>query len=167
MKTTEITPAQEIQLNALASFLNCSPDELTPDYEYYGTDVMVFERGDEQYICVNEEDREIAVAANIEQSLWAFKASFILDFIGADATDNTIKAFEKMQSELCEDANDLIKAMVRWDNEQDDFITSAIDADEYGHFLAQYDGVENEHEFVFKDEDGTPDTTTFFIYRIN
>jgi hypothetical protein len=60
-----------------------------------------------------------------------------------------------MQSELCEDANELVKAVIR---DIDHFVKDAILSDGRGHFLSGYDGEENEIEHK---------KVMFYIYRTN
>jgi hypothetical protein len=57
-----------------------------------------------------------------------------------------------MQAELCEDANEIVRAMIG--ERMDDFVSQAIGADERGHFLSSYDGEENQQG-------------EFYIYRNN
>lgn len=45
-----------------------------------------------------------------------------------------------MQAELCEDANEIVKAMIG--NNISLFLENAIKADGRGHFLSRYDGEE-------------------------
>ena len=56
-----------------------------------------------------------------------------------------------MQQELCEDANEIVKAIITDINE---FIEDAISSDGRGHFLNGYDGTEEE-------------LNGFYIYRTN
>jgi hypothetical protein len=56
-----------------------------------------------------------------------------------------------MQSELCESANAIVKAII---SDIDEFIQDAIDSDGRGHFINSYDGEENEHG-------------EYYIYRTN
>jgi hypothetical protein len=60
-----------------------------------------------------------------------------------------------MQAELCEDANELVKAVIR---DIDHFVKDAILSDGRGHFLSSYDGEENEIEHK---------KVMFYIYRTN
>ena len=81
-----------------------------------------------------------------------FNTDFILDHSNlSEWNERTEKAFRKMQSELCEDANEIVKAII---TNMDEFVSDAISADGRGHFLAGYDGEENEQD-------------EFYIYRTN
>jgi len=70
--------------------------------------------------------------------------------------DATVKAFQQMQESLCENANELVSAIIE---DIDEFIEDAISSDGRAHFLSTYDDEENETE----DDNGE----TFYIYRLN
>jgi hypothetical protein len=70
--------------------------------------------------------------------------------------DETLKAFQKMQESLCEDANELVLAII---DDIDKFIEDAVESDGRGNFLSTYDGKENEVE-----NDGGE---TLYVYRLN
>jgi hypothetical protein len=110
-----------------------------------------------EYFVGNDEESDNKAAEYIKDSLWAFNADFILDHSKLENyNDRTVDAFRKMQESLCEDANELVLAIVE---DIDDFVQDAINTDGRSHFIATYDDEENEIE----DEDGE----TFYIYRLN
>ena len=88
----------------------------------------------------------------IEQSVWAFNASFL-----AGQTGLPESAFEGL-SKQCEEGNEPIMQMIQATCGIDSFVEAAISADGRGHFLARYDSEEREFN---------NGRMTFYIYRIN
>ena len=133
------------KINALVRFLNCEEDDLAQNGN-------TFEYGNQEYLVLTDEEANDATKDYILDSLWAFNSDFILNHSSLDNwSARTEKAISKMQESLCEDANEIVKALIA---DMDEFISDAIDADGRGHFLAGYDGEENEED-------------EFYIYRIN
>ena len=134
------------KVKALANFLGVSEKEAQKLIK------------DEDYLVLTEEEADKKAEEEIRQSLWAFRAEFIIDFLNSqeEISDwqyrQTIKAIEKMQEELAEGANEIVYVLIC--NNYKDFVESAISADGRGHFISRYDGDENE-------QDG------YFIYRQN
>ena len=118
----------------------------------------VFEYLNEEYLVLTDEEADQMAKEYILESLWAFNASFLTDYMPslAHVPSREIEEFEmrlkNMQEEMCESCNSIIKGLIGQDI--DKFITDAIACDGRGHFLATYDGDENECE-------------GYFIYRIN
>ncbi len=83
--------------------------------------------------------------------MWAFNAEFIASHCKTNLDTKAVDALRGMQSELCEDANPLVEALIE---DLDHFIKDAIAADGRGHFLAGYDFEENEQD-------------EYYIYRVN
>lgn len=132
---------------ALANFLGCEVEDIN---EGYGKNSL--EYCNSEYLVLTEEEADEKAAAYVKDSLWSFNADFIFRHSNIKyPSEAAVKAFQKMQYELCESANELVEALI---NDIDSFIEAAIDADGRGHFISWYDGDENE-------EDG------FLIYRIN
>jgi hypothetical protein len=98
----------------------------------------------------DDEQAGEALYEYIEQSVWAFRASFIARECNLPEAEGMIEAAQ----EKCEDANDGILAMIKGTCGLKSFVDSAESADGRGHFLSLYDSNENE-------VDG------FFIYRLN
>ena len=111
-------------------------------------------QGHEFLVCDDKHADEVC-KEHILESLWAFKASFIADHARHKLTPAAVKAIEKMQEELAEDANEIVRALIR---DEDAFIKHAVEADGRGHFLNPYDGEERELSFKRK---------TLFVYRLN
>lgn len=109
-----------------------------------------------EFSVMTEEEREEKVKEHIRESLWAFNSWFILNHTKESINNNRVeKALKKMQEELCEDANELVYALIE---DFDSFVEDAVNADGYGHFLSPYDGEENEL---------VVDGKTYYIYRTN
>ncbi len=137
---------------ALMKFLDCTGDEISDE----GDNMFSFHS--EEYLVLTHEEAFVMTKESIRQSLWAFNTSFLLDYMptlepileyGSIEISNAI---QKMQENLCESANEIIFGLVN--NRFNDLVEDAIDADGIGHFLAGYDGEENEEG-------------EYFIYRIN
>ena len=110
-----------------------------------------------EYLVCTEKEADEKAAEDIKNSLWAFNANFILDHSKLNGyNDATVKAFQQMQESLCENANELVSAIIE---DIDEFIEDAISSDGRAHFLSTYDDEENETE----DDNGE----TFYIYRLN
>ena len=94
---------------------------------------------DTKYIILTEEEANELAKENILDSLWAFKADFIIDHTALPriATD--------MLKEYClkhsNDANETIRELIL---DEDKFVEDAMDADGRGHFMNSYDGEEHE-----------------------
>lgn len=81
---------------------------------------------------------EAAAVLYCRDSLWAFSAQFIGDFLAL--SESQIKAIGKMQGELCEDAGEIVKLLIG--KRIREFVKEAIAADGRGHYLSQWDGRE-------------------------
>jgi len=122
---------------ALANFLGCEVEDIT---DGYGENE--FEYGNKEYLVLDEDEADEKAAEYIKDSLWAFNADFIFRHSAIKyPSEAAVKAFTKMQSELCESANELVEAMIV---NMERFIEDAIGADGRGHFISWYDGEENE-----------------------
>jgi hypothetical protein len=130
-------------------------EELEGEITETGQDT--FEVFGREYVVLTDEEADEKVREDIMDSLWAFNARFILDHSKLKAYNyETLKAFQKMLESLCEDANELVLAII---DDIDEFIEDAVESDGRGNFLSTYDGEENEVE----NDDGE----TFYIYRLN
>ena len=139
--------AVEDKINALAKAIECK----TTDIERSQYDDYLFEVDGDEYLVLSDSEADTRCENQINYSLWAFNAEFIASHTRTRLEDKQIDAIRKMQSELCEDANEIVRALIY---DVDYFIKDAINADGRGHFLAQYDFEEIE-------QDG------FYIYRTN
>lgn len=146
MKTENTTEKQ----NALARHLDCDPESLIlENHDHCGLEV--YSSGSQEYAIGTDDEANKAARENIEQSIWAFNASFILSACGLPMElEDGLKAWQEKECEGCND--DLLRMVNRLAG--DSFFESAISADGRGHFMSSYDGEENE-------EGG------FYIYRIN
>lgn len=127
---------------ALAEYLNVDIDRVKQDINGNVVFVEVFEYGRTQqaeYLVINNRQADRMCAEEIENLLWAFNAEFIAKHTKNGLSTKAIDSLKKMQSELCEDANDIMQALIV---NISVFIQDAIDADGRGHFLSGYDGEE-------------------------
>ena len=108
-------------------------------------------RGAEWSVKTSEEADD-AVKDYIRESVWAFRADFIVDH--TKLPRSAVEIIESFQ-EKCEGANEAILALIE---DFDKFCEDAIQADGRGHFLSSYDGEENEEDI---------NGTTYYIYREN
>jgi hypothetical protein len=140
---------QRAKKEALALYLKIDKDDLSESK--YDNDS--FSYGNTEYLVLTGKEMDQRTEEYIMDSLWAFN----IDFIGSHSNlnESALKALNKMQSELCEDANELVKAVIR---DIDHFVKDAILSDGRGHFLSGYDGEENEIEHK---------KVMFYIYRTN
>jgi hypothetical protein len=140
-----LTVSEPTKESALANWLGCEEDELTPSkWDHYGLDV--FSYGGNDYAVGTDEEADKAVAENIEQLAWAFNANFL-----ANKTNLPQEVFEAMQDK-CESANDAVLACIKQTCGLEDFVADAVSADGRGHFLSGYDGEEVEEQgfFIYK-----------------
>ena len=146
---------QELKARALADFLEISTEdlEIPEDTEL---PFVVLDTGVEYRVLTDEQADEVA-KEEIEYSLWAFNSDFIIrhcknyDDMDCDEFNSAVESLRYAQKNCCENANGLVRALI--DN-MDEFVEDAIDADGRGHFIAYYDGVENEQN-------------GFYIYRMS
>ena len=111
---------------------------------------------DREYLVCTDDQATAEAAADVAESLWACRSEFLRNYVQALRDDRARAAFDKMREVLCEDANELVRALVG--DQLDELVRDAIDADGRGHFLAIYDG--NEREAIH-------DGQTFYAYRRN
>jgi hypothetical protein len=107
-------------------------------HDYFGMSVYESDGGREYAVGTSAQATK-AAAAYILDSLWAFNTNFIARF--ADLDDRGAAGVRKMQQDMSEDANPIIRKLVGEKN-LTRFVREAIAADGRGHFLAGYDGKE-------------------------
>ena len=129
----------------LADFLGVNVEDVCQT----GTDY--FEAEGKEYYVLTDDEANTYAEEYIRESLWAFRAEFIAQYTKVTLSDRAIAAIKKMQETLCEDANELIYALIE---DFDAFVKDAIRADGRGHFISQYDGEEYEQG-------------DYYIYRVN
>lgn len=124
---------------ALAEELDIDPGELVEEnHDYYG--LKVLSEGRREYAIGTDEEADEAVKEAVKESLWAFRASFILS--ECDLPSELEEGIQALQEKRCESCNDTILALVEKTCGLDSFTESAVSADGRGHFLASYDGDE-------------------------
>ena len=136
------------KIEALAKYLGAEIEDIKVSSMY---NRQCFEYDINEYLVLTDKEADEACKENILELLWAFNADFIASYTKNGLTNKAIIALKKMQQELCENANDIVAALIE---EMDAFVQDAMNVDGRGHFLAQYDSEENvEGEF--------------FIYQVN
>lgn len=93
----------------------------------------------------SDEVADEATKAYISETVWAFRSGFLLDYLPKGMSERAISI---LQEEMCESANDILKAMVECAGKWDEFVQDAISADGRGHFLSSYDGEEQDSDDV-------------------
>lgn len=132
------------KIKALADFLGESVDNLRDNGN------NCYQVGDGTgYLVLTDGEADEEAQEDIEISLWAFNAEFILDCCGLDSDPNVAHSLRKMQEDACEGCNDFIRALVDGTCGIDKFVETAILEDGRGHFLSTYDGEENEQDGYF------------------
>ena len=131
---------------ALAEFLDVEENEVKENSR--GT----YETGNgNEYMVLTDDEADEEAYKEIEDSLWAFNAEFIIEMCGLNSG---VESLRTMQKNSCEDCNDFIEAMIEGTCGMECFVESAIESDGRGHFISYYDGEENEQG-------------EYFIYRVN
>lgn len=139
-------------MSKMLAFMNYLKGEgLTKEEIKEGYDSCIFLIQGE-YMVLNEQERNKKVKEYIQETLWAFRPSFL-----AKETGLPEKVFHPL-TDLCEGGNEAILALIEKTCGLDAFVYSAIKADGYGNFLSPYDG--KEKRVSVKGEN-------YFIYRIN
>ena len=145
----------EMRIKALSAYLEIDAENITTVRDESHEFGVI--HGD--YLVLTDEEADALVKERILEDVWAFKTEFLLPRLRINITNHNhgrlLKAFRKLQEELCEDANDVLRPMLK-DEEQ--FVREAVSADGRGHFLSGYDGEEN---------DSSADGVSFYIFRTN
>jgi len=106
----------------------------------------------EEFLVVNEDERDEEVTEYIKESLWTFNPSFLAGQTGIDEA-----VFEALQPQ-CEGANEAILSIVEREPGLEEFVQTAVGCDGYGHFLNNWNG--GEIELQYRGE-------WWYVYRIN
>lgn len=119
--------------------------------DHYGLPIYESPDGHEYAVGTQAEAHE-AAKQNAKESLWAFRASYIIGFLPIDgrAAEVAEKGIETMQEKLSEDAQPIIELLLG--DKLDRFLDRAVRDDGAGHFLNGYDG----EEYDSDDIDGLP-----------
>ena len=96
--------------------------------------------GSREILVCSDHSANVKAKAYIRDSLWAFRSSFILDQSRVKSSPEVVQALEKVQTELCESANEFVFALLKSFR---NFCQKAVEADGRGHFLSCYDGEEH------------------------
>lgn len=150
METTETTETFDSRVQALAKHLGCDPLEVHE--ADYGDNTFRIGRHTD-YLVLTDEEADEATESYIREHLWTFDIDFIATHFKVDLNDAAREAMRELAGRLCEGANPIFEALVE---DFDTLASCAIGIDGRGHFLAQYDGNENEVKV---------DGTTYYIYR--
>lgn len=85
----------------------------------------------------------------IREDLWAFNPEFLVNYIHAYEEMDTrrgreafVKHLGEMLGDLCEDANEVVFALIGGNEGYAELAEDAMEADGRAHFLADYDGEE-------------------------
>ena len=138
---------EQTKIEALANYLEVEANEITEGYYSEG-----FSCDGAEYLVLTEEEANDRVKEEIKNSLWAFRAEFIIEHcknyeeMTTDEYNSAVESLRAAQEKCCESANGLVMALI---DDIDEFIDDAIDADGRGHFLAQYDGYEIEQDDLY------------------
>ena len=120
-----------------------------------------FECEDGEYYILTDMEAHEMCKDYIEETLWAFNASFLSAHMKAD--DDAIRALQN--SGQCESLNPFLLSAIE---DFDHFVNDAIMSDGRGHFLSSYDGEEHsETAYISKSSDGSTTGQDFYIYKIN
>lgn len=118
------------------------------EYTEYG-----FKTESMDFLVLTDSEALRATEEYIKDTLWAFNASFLVQFLPDECKNQKIeKSLSALSEKLCEAANPLFLWIFR--EQIKDIIREAILSDGRGHFLAGYDGNENEEG-------------NYFIYRVD
>lgn len=114
-----------------------------------GYDENIFEVENQEYMILNDEEADEKTKENINDSVWAFNADFIIEHSDVLDFDEASETVVKAIGEMCENGNEAMKKLI---SDMDEFVTDAISADGRGHFLNTYDGNEYEADnyYIYK-----------------
>lgn len=152
-ETVEVDP----KIRALAKHLDLTGEEFE-EIEESTFNPGLFEYGRQEYFVLTDEEADEKARDYIRDSLWAFNTNFVVSHSTVEFSARAEKAFSKMQADLCEDANEIIFAIIGGEKGFEKFAEAAIRDDGRAHFLSHYDG----HEYDVK-----IDGVTYYIYRVN
>ena len=113
------------------------------------------------YEVLTEEEAYARASDYIQDTLWAFNQGFVERHSDvAYAIPNHI--WKEMASQMCEDFNDVVRAMIEAESDLETFINDAISTDGLGHFLNSYDGSYEDSDDLACNLDNT-----YIIIRVN
>lgn len=136
------------KVRALAKHLSIETDDV--GRVNYADNIFTANGG--EWLVVTDSEATKACKEQLRDTLWAFSIDFIASHSRMELSTRAKAAIVKMQSELCEDCNEIIACIVRSITA---LINDAIKADGRGHTLSGYDGEEIELD------------NGLFAYRVN
>lgn len=142
-KTRGFETTEKEKIEALKEFLKneyeeeIKAEEITADT--YNTNIFYYYN--QEYLVLTDEEADEEAKKEVKGSLWAFNSDFIVEHSKIGYNERVIKILQNIQSELCEDCQELVEALIE---DIDEFCEDALNEDGRGHFLADYDGVENQ-----------------------
>lgn len=142
----------ESREEALARHLDIPVDDVSEDYDETSFDAG----GLGDYLVLTDSEADEAAEERILDSVWAFNGPWLSDYLPGDLTGDDVDA---MRGDRCEDANDMLIALIKAGRGLDEFVADAMAEDGRGHFLAGYDS--EEIDIV------GPDGETFYVFRTN
>lgn len=144
----------QAKIDALTTLLKIDTGEIT-ELEFDDDEPNKFDANGGKYLVLTDLEATDLTWDCIEDTLWTFDASFIIDHCYSISNGvsgaRTLCAIKRMQEELREDANPIIHALIE---DLPEFVDDATDVKGRGHFLANYD--HKEHE-----------VNDYYIYRTN
>jgi len=160
--------SKENEVKALALYLGIDVSEISPvEYKYYGLNQYRVENGSKEFAVGSNQKAQTACLRNIKDSVWAFRAKFILEM--CELPEELVPVFEAFQGEKCEDCNEAIYKLIKKTCGFLKFAQEAIRLDGRGHFLSSYDSRECSARITTAGP--APDFVTgsevYFIYRTN
>ena len=135
------------EIQALAQHLGIDQAEI--EFSTWGE----YEAEGGEYWVLTDEEADAAVREEIEQSLWTFRAEFIIGH--TNLPEEGVEMIQAVQESKYEDASPVIRALI---TDFDSFVEDAVMSDGRGNFLSSYDGEENEEQV---------NGTWYYIYRTN
>ena len=125
----------------LAKHFDCDIKEIEQSY-----DDSIFYHGNAEYLLLTDSEADERSKDYIKDSVWSFSSWYLARHTELD--EEIIKHLQ----EKCEGGNDVLLNSIK---DIDAFISDAIGIDGRGHFIATYDGYEQELD------------ENLFLYRIN
>lgn len=119
---------------ALAEFLGCEGEEDQIEVSKYDECTLCY--GDGEYVVLDEDEAQERFAEYVADSVWAFNAGFLSAMTGISE-----KVFNTL-SNLCEDANEAVRALIDATCGFDEFVDGVANTDGRG-MMAGYDGEEH------------------------
>lgn len=108
-------------------------------YNGFGVGYIRLGTREMRYVVMTDDEATKAAEYNIRNTMFAFNAQWIADFVPDGIDAEHIKV---MKGDKCEEINDAMIALVEAGKGMDRFVEASIAADGREHFLNSYDGNE-------------------------